>query len=179
MYGKEVGASLEPARGAHIDYSVLGLQRTARYCRHDIRTAAREALAAEDAGEAVPRYAAYSVWRPVQTVKKDPLAVCDWRSVDKPDLCKMTYRALSDSNEGGEYIMEAYSADPPKQPNKQRWYWMPEQRSDEVLIIKFADTASEHDPNIAGGCPHASPVIQGTEREEPRCSIEARVLAFW
>ena len=101
------------------------------------------------------------------------------RSVDKPDLCKMTYRALSDSNEDGEYIMEAYSALPPKQPNKQRWYWMPEQRSNEVLIIKFADTASADNPDIAGGCPHASPIIPGTEGEEARCSIEARVLAFW
>ena len=62
VYGKEVGSSLEPARIAHIDYSLQGLKDSARYCRKDISTAGREALDAEDAGREVPRYAAYSVW---------------------------------------------------------------------------------------------------------------------
>ncbi len=56
---------------------------------------------------------------------------------------------------------------------------MPEQKEDDVLIIKFADTAAEMDPHIAGGCPHVSFEAEGTENEEPRESIECRVLAFW
>lgn len=53
---------------------------------------------------------------------------------------------------------------------------MPEQKQDEVLIIKFADTAAETDPNVAACCPHASP---GAEEKEERPSIECRILAFW
>jgi len=117
--------------------------------------------------------------RPIKPVKRDPLAVCDWRSLDKGELQKIDYRALSEQNENGEYIMEAYALLPPQQPEAQRWYWMPEQKEDEVLIIKFADTAAEHNQDIAGGCPHLSPIVEGTEEEEPRCSIECRVLAFW
>ena len=56
---------------------------------------------------------------------------------------------------------------------------MPDQKPDEVLILKFADTAADSDPNIAGGCPHGSPEVEGTEDAEPRNSVECRVLAFW
>jgi len=54
---------MEPARVAHIDYSVKGLRDSARYCRKDIKAAAQSALDAEDSNAThVPRYAAYSVW---------------------------------------------------------------------------------------------------------------------
>ena len=179
VYGKDAGGSLEPARAAHIDYTARGLRSTARYCRKDITEAARAQLEAEDDNKPVPRYAAYSVWRPVATVRRDPLAVCDWRSVDKEELERQDYRALSNINANGEYMMEAWHVMPPKNPSQQRWYWMPEQKPDELLIIKFADTDAEKDSSIAGGCPHLSPIIPGTEQAEPRLSIEARVLVFW
>ena len=180
--GKQAGGALEPARIAHIDYNLPGLRNTARYCRHDIKAAAQSALDAEDAGASkadVPRYAAYSVWRPVERVKRDPLAVLDWRTLDKSELETMRYRALSDINSDGEYAMEAWAVLPPKEPGSQNWYWVPNQTDEDVLIIKFADTASEGDEGVAGGCAHSSPIVPGTEGEEARCSIECRVLAFW
>lgn len=57
-----------------------------------------------------------------------------------------------------------------------RWYWIPEQQPDEVLIIKFADTAAELDPSIARCCAHGSAVASGTEAEEARSSIECAFL---
>ena len=49
-----------------------------------------------------------------------------------------------------------------------------------MLIIKFADSAPEGNPDIAGGCPHViSSIVPGIEDEEPRCSIEVRVCAIW
>ena len=62
VIGKEQKESLEPARNAHIDYTLRGLRDSARYCRKDIKEAAQHALDAEDMGEEAPRYAAYSVW---------------------------------------------------------------------------------------------------------------------
>lgn len=67
MYGKDAGGSLEPARIAHIDYTINGLRNTARYRRDDIVALGQKTLDAEDAvarGEKVkvPRMASFSVW---------------------------------------------------------------------------------------------------------------------
>lgn len=75
-------------------------------------------------------------------------------------------------------MMESQIVLPAKKPG-QRWYWMPQQQPDELLIIKLADTAAETNSDIAAGVPHLSPIIPGTEGEIARVSIEARVLAFW
>ena len=128
------------------------------------------------------RYAAYSVWRPVEVVKKDPLAVCDWRSVDKKQLSYCEYPCLSNVTEAGEYMMDSIAMNilDEKQKEQMEWYFVPEQKPDKVLILKFADTAAEWNESIAGGCPHGSPVLVDAEiGVDSRLSIECRVLAFW
>lgn len=75
--------------------------------------------------------------------------------------------------------MEQYTALPPKHPERQKWYWIPEQQPHEVLIIKFCDSAAEYDEDVAAACVHISPIVPGTEEEEVRRSIEARVYVFW
>jgi GA4 desaturase len=202
VYGKEAGGSLEPARQAHIDYSNTGLRSTARYRRQDITKLAEKALKAEDsanAGEsvAVPRYAVYSVWvsmlphlsytctkadhgqRPVEEVRRDPLAVCDVRSANRSEWEASSVRAISNVTKNGEYHLQSLLILPPREPDQQKWYWAPHQRPDEVLIVKAADTAADEDSTISPGCPHVSPIVPGTESEPPRCSIECRVIAFW
>lgn len=144
----------------------------------------QEAIEAEDArarGEdvPVPRYAAYSVWRPLATVKRDPLAVCDYRTIEKETASKHKYRSLSEQNPDGKYVMEYWHIGIPKDPNQAQWYWMPEQTPEDVLVLKFADSAAETDPSIARYCAHASPHVMGTQNEEARMSIESRVITFW
>lgn len=121
----------------------------------------------------------HTTQRPLRTVLRDPLAVCDYRTLDLSELESSSYRALSNVTENGEYLLQADIVLPPKEPSKQKWYWIPRQQPDEALIIKFADTAADEDPKIARGAAHLSPTIAGTEDEEPRCSIECRVMAFW
>lgn len=63
-------------------------------------------------------------------------------------------------------------------------YWVPEQKPDEVTILKFADTAgvtsdNKYSEETAMGSLHLSPVVEGTEEEEFRASIDVRVFAFW
>lgn len=172
--------SLPPARMAHSDYSVKGLRDSVRYCRADIKAGGQEALDAEDAKRTPPRYAAYSVWRPIKPVKRDPIAACDWRTIDKQNELKhMSYRATSGVTDNGEYVLEGVLGTPPQHPVKQKWYWVPDQRPDEVAILKFADTASDSNPEIAQGCLHLSPIVEGTENEQHRESIDVRVFAFW
>jgi len=112
-----------------------------RYGRSDFAEAAKEVLDAEDlaarTGEPYggPRYAAFSVWRPIKTVRRDPLAVCVSESIVPEDFLPFDYRA---PNLDSEYIIEAYAIKPPKDASKQRWYWL-----QEVLVIKLADSEAE------------------------------------
>lgn len=173
-------AGLEPARFAHCDYTLTGLKRTARYCRKDITAAAQEALDAEDNNAEPKRYAAYSVWRPIKPVKRDPLAVADWRTTKFDTFQPVEYRATSNVLDSGEYMVELLTQTPKAKDSGQRWYCKPNQDPDDVLILKFADTASENDPNLSSYCAHCSPVVHGVDEDaEPRMSVEARVMAFW
>lgn len=117
--------------------------------------------------------------RPLKTVKRDPLAVLDWRTLDKSEIIPSENRIPSGITEEKDYIIEAYTALPPKRPEAQRWYWVPEQTPEEVLVVKFADSASQEDPQIASCCVHASPIVPGTEHEETRESCETRMYLFW
>ncbi|KAF2168949.1 hypothetical protein M409DRAFT_52933 [Zasmidium cellare ATCC 36951] len=184
VMGKEVESSLEPLRTAHLDYTLKGLRSNIRYVRKDVEEMGRAAVEAEEAVKAgrdvrVPRYAAYSIWRPVKPVKRDGLAVMDWRSLEKDGLDPFEYRVPSNVTESGEFLLEAYNVMPPKNPQKHRWYCMPEQKPNEVLFIKLADTESEKSPGVAGGCGHCAPLIKEQETEEARSSIECRVIAVW
>ncbi|KXT16756.1 hypothetical protein AC579_5460 [Pseudocercospora musae] len=142
-----------------------GLRDTARYCRSDIRAAAREALDAEDFGSKdIPRYACYSVWRLLLPVERDPLAACDFRTISKSCFFSTPYRNPAD-NEQREFMNTIKIILPDREiPEKQKWYYFPNERM----------TNRCFDFEIGG------PMIPGTERvEEARCSIEAMVMAFW
>lgn len=112
-------------------------------------------------------------------MKRDPIAVLDYRSIDKEELVETDFRVPSELTKDNEYVVRAWLHLPPRNPKALKWYWMSEQGIDEVLIIKFSDSASAEDASIAAGCIHCSPILAGTEDEEPRCSVECRVYVFW
>lgn len=87
VVGRDTSSSDEPSREAHCDMTLESLRDTLTMCRKDVSEFAKpvaEAIAmrAQGAVVRVPRYAAYSVWRPLKTVKRDPIAVLDYRSID-------------------------------------------------------------------------------------------------
>lgn len=95
------------------------------------------------------------------------------------DLYDAEYRNPAD-NEQGEFMNIVRMLLPPELPLKQKWYYCPDQTPDDVLILKIGDTASDKDPSIACGAPHASPRVKEMDDvDQPRESIEIRVLAFW
>lgn len=181
----EAKASIEPARLLHIDYTRQGLADAVRFARKDIAAAASAALKAEDegrTGEDAPRYAAYGVWGPLAPVQRDPLAVCDWRTVDQSwDVHPGFNRVTSEINENRKYHGELYTAAPPKKDEagnyRQRWYFMKEQTNEDVLLLKFADS----DPTKqAQHCIHGSPILLDSQDDAPpRESLEVRVLALF
>ncbi|SMR52557.1 unnamed protein product [Zymoseptoria tritici ST99CH_3D1] len=146
----------QPARHAHIDLTLQGLRDTFRLARPDITAAAKSVIDAEEARErgedvVVPRVAAYSLWRPLKSVHRDPIALLDAQTLLPTDIVATTNRIPSSYSKSslpdnpnllddGTYIVSAYTALPPRHPELQRWYWVPEQRVDEVLMVKFADS---------------------------------------
>ena len=175
----------------HIDYSLTGLRETIRRCRREFSDAGAAHLAAIDSASTesadsdnsddsiakAPRVAAYSVWRPLKRVTRDPIAVLDFQTARPDKWHAFDYRSTGYK---GDYLLEAYSINAPEKgkEDEQKWYYASEQMPDEVMLIKFADSESEIDPNVAKGCGHGSPAIVG-QIGETRESMEARVLAFW
>ena len=208
-----------PTRIPHMDYTALGARRAVRLWRNDISEAASQAgvIAAEDDiceqdgvqatdkasdevvnakynadGRLGPRYAAYSVWRPLRKVTRDPLAMIPWRDVGKGDRNVEMWqydirvpgrdgdwcRELEMLRAGGEVPAKedaVVDADPVA-----KWYYVPEQKPDEVLVIKLFDSAALGDgAEGAAGAPHASPDLGEGGYGEARESVEVRLLAFW
>lgn len=175
-------SSTEPARYLHCDYTLHGMMQLIAHSEQAFAEAGAAALAAYN-GEgsdgingSQPRVAAYSVWRPLKTVKRDPLVVAAWKSISPDDMVKATYQAKGTD---GDYTMESWALKPSKDAKNHRWYWLPEQKAEEALIFKFADTESVNNEDIAAWTAHGSPQVLGSEDEEARESVEARVLAFW
>jgi hypothetical protein len=75
-----------------------------------------------------------SVWRPlVQVVEDCPLALCDRRTVPKSDLVEAD-KIHHDHLEEGYYV---------KYNPAHQWYWLSEQKSNEVAL--FVTWDSEHE----------------------------------
>jgi hypothetical protein len=217
-----------PARGAHVDYTPVGARRSIRRWRPDIYKAALEAgiIDAEDKicaaakvdaqdkasnaiidakynadGKLGPRYAAYSVWRPMRTVTRDPLAMAPrWSFPKGGALGFLGYesRMLAAPSMGGDFLRELESVVISEEDAKAyesskgdeaasglespQWYYLPEQKPDEVIVLKFFDSAALGGGLVSGdvgGAPHASPDLGDTAYGPARWSIEVRCIAIW
>jgi hypothetical protein len=127
----------------------------------------RDVLGQDQAG-ALVSVAQINLWRPMSgPVKRSPLAVLDASTLDPNDLLATD---LVYPDRIGEIYHLAYNP-------QQRWYYFPDMRRDEVLLIKGYD--SRHDgrarftPHTAFKDPNTPPGAP------PRESIEVRTLAFF
>src|SRR4051812_16085731 len=108
-----------------------------------------------------------NLWRPIRGPLRDaPLAVCDARSVAPDDLVPsdLVYR-----DRVGETYAVRYNPD-------HRWYYVPEMRRTEGLLLKIADTRTDISARFM---PHTSFTDPTTPPDaRPRESIELRTLVF-
>jgi len=147
-----------PAAAVHNDY-------TDKSAPHRVRDLLESA---EAEARLKKRYLEINVWRSTAgPVVSWPLAVCDARSIERPDLFAAERRHPGRVH---EIYYVAYN------PNH-RWFYFPEMRRDEVLFIKCFDSATDgrarlsvhtafEDPTTPAGAP-------------PRESIEIRTFAFF
>jgi hypothetical protein len=108
-----------------------------------------------------------NLWRPIRGPLRDaPLAVCDSRTVAPADLVPsdLVYR---------ERVGETYSV---RYNPAHRWFYAPEMRRDEALLLKIADTRTDIPARFM---PHTSFTDPTTPADAfPRESIELRTLVF-
>ncbi|KAF2120077.1 hypothetical protein BDV96DRAFT_641935 [Lophiotrema nucula] len=113
------------------------------------------------------RYEIITVWKPCRTPVQDwPLAVCDANSVDEDDLVPtdVIYPKWVAEN-----CMVRFNA-------KQKWYWLPDQQDDELLVFKAYDSGQR----TSWPCPHgAFRLPDSAETALPRESIDVRLLVMY
>ena len=148
----------EPVKVVHNDYTPRsGPQRV----RDVIGGDEAEALLAH-------RFAVINVWRPIRgPVKCAPLAVCDAQSIAPGDLVAtdLVYRDRT-----GEVYQARFNPD-------HRWYYFPEMRRDEAMLIKCYDSATDGRARFTAHTSFDDPTAPADA--PPRESIEARTLAFF
>jgi hypothetical protein len=108
-----------------------------------------------------------NMWRPIRGPLRDaPLAVCDSRTVAPDDLVAsdLVYRDRT-----GETYSVRYNP-------AHRWFYVPEMRRDEALLLKIADTKTDISARFM---PHTAFTDPTTPPDAfPRESIELRTLVF-
>lgn len=154
------GDGQRPAYGAHVDYG----ERTVRQFTHDL-------LGPRDAESWLQRrFVLMNVWRPIRTVYRTPLALCDASSVKRSELNNSeVHGGLNDPNRPTLY---GYTLSYGPQ---HRWYYVPRMEAGEVLVFKLFDSDATRpqwtahtafdDPTAAADAP-------------PRESIEVRTISF-
>lgn len=210
------GAGVGPARLPHVDFTPLSARQCIRSWRRDIEQQARESgvIGAEDeicadlpfsatsaeANSVIaerynrdglgPRYAAYSVWRPLGTVQRDPLCVAPRRE-DTGELIMYPYdlRVAGHPELGGDFLREVAllgvqreetGQERPVDAGALKFYYVSKQTREDVLVVKFFDSAALGRGEEESAAPwHGSPDIGDQCGEEARESIEVRVIAFW
>jgi hypothetical protein len=146
----------QPASRVHVDHtSRSGPQRV----RDLIPDEADELLKG--------RVQVINMWRPIKGPLQDsPLALCDARTVAADDLVASD---LVYKNRVGETYSVTYNP-------AHRWYYAPELRRDEALLLKIMDSNTD---GRARFMPHTAFVDPTTPPDAfPRESIELRTLVF-
>jgi len=146
----------QPATRVHVDHTAKsGLQRVRDLLPND----AEELLRG--------RVQVINLWRPIQGPLRDaPLAMCDARTIDPVDLVPsdLVYR---------ERVGETYSV---TYNPAHEWYYVPEMRRDEALLLKCCDTKTDGRARFMAHTSFTDPTTPAEAR--PRESIELRTLVF-
>jgi hypothetical protein len=156
MAKRHENGAQEPVKVAHNDYTLKsGPQRV-----RDLMGGEAEALLKN-------RFAVINVWRPIRgPVQESPLAVCDAQSMVQDDFVK---HVLKYRDRDGEVYSVAYN------PNH-RWYYVPNQQKEEVLLLKCYDSDGQRARFTAHSAfedPSSPPDAA------PRESVEVRTLVFF
>lgn len=163
MYRTDAKTSADgnlPAFGAHVDYGA----RT-------VRDFTLDQLPPEEAERRLAgRHMLINIWRPLKTVERSPLALCDASTVARSDLFSSEVRGgLGDSGRRSLWGFNlAYNP-------AHRWTYLPAMRSDEAFVFRLFDS----DPDAVQFTGHTAIADPNSAPDAaPRESLEIRTIAF-
>lgn len=116
------------------------------------------------------RFAIINIWTPLDTVKRDPLALVDFRTTSPVDV--QVVRLTFDTSYFP--VRDTYRAY--YSPGHQ-WVYFSDLTPEECILLKTFD--SSQDPSVAKMALHASCMLMDQESEAPRESLEIRCLVFF
>ena len=152
----QADAPRQPVRRVHIDHtSRSGPQRV------------RDLLPDEAEELLKGRVQVINLWRPIKGPLQDsPLAVCDATTIHSDDLVPsdLVYP---------HRVGETYSV---KYNPTHRWYYVPQMRTDEALLLKCSDTSTGVPARFTPHSAFTDPTAPADA--PPRESIEVRTLVF-
>lgn len=127
------------------------------------------------------RYAFLNCWRPLKTVRRDPLAVCDATTVPDSDYQIRLREFSRTGNRSENYVLSCGALEKEEgidmgDRKMHEWWYMSGMQPWEMVVFKGLDSKREEK---GWRCPHTAFRVEGSEGEEPRESMEARVVAFW
>ena len=149
----------QPSHAAHVDYG-----------RKTIEEYAYNILGDEAADWLKKRVVLMNFWRPVKTVYRTPLAICDAATVTRDDLNFAEVRGgLNDPNRPPLYGWNlSFNPD-------HKWYYAFEMQPDEIFAFKLYDS-DELVPQYSG---HTAIDLPWTDdNTPPRQSMEIRTISF-
>jgi hypothetical protein len=111
------------------------------------------------------RYQIINIWRPIETIFKDPIGVADARSVPDADLVEA--EMTEDGFQGRQWVV-LYNRD-------HAWHYKHGMTREEVLLIKCFDSKS----GVARRALHSAFEDPAYRGRESRQSIEVRCLVFY
>ena len=148
-----------PAFGAHVDYG-----------RRTIEDMVRPLLGDQADYWFSKRVVLMNFWRPITTVYRSPLALCDASTVVADDLHPSeVHGGLDDPNRPPLYGFNL-SYNP-----AHRWYYVPRMRPDEMFAFKLYDS-DDSQPQWTGHTAIADP--DAPADAPPRHSMEVRTVSF-
>lgn len=125
------------------------------------------------------RHAIINMWRPLKTVRRDPLGVCDARTVPQEDFHLFTYNkaTFETTKKDGRKGAQVWFTKAGKKDVEHKWYYLHGQTPEEVLFFKIFDSTKEE--GIAKTVSHSSFEVEGMEDKPVRESIELRAVVCW
>ncbi|KGO38761.1 hypothetical protein PEX1_009620 [Penicillium expansum] len=156
--GSLLASNRAPAHSVHSDFTTRGALHHLKTLVPDKQE--RERLLAG-------RVLIINVWRPLKTIQRDPLTVCDWSSVNIRDEGIASRLTLPNGwNELGRY---AFSP-------SQRWYYLSGQQPHEPLIFTQFDSFKVDEGGVT--VPHSAFVDPEYSDSAARESLEIKMFAF-
>jgi hypothetical protein len=129
----------------------------------------RDLLEPEEAEAALKgRFAIIQVWRPIiDVVGRDPLAICDARSLPKEGFIVVQRKY---AHRTGETYHITYNPE-------HQWYYFPNMKRTEAILFKVFDSDMQNPVRYTAHSAFQDPT--SSTNAPPRQSIEARALVFF